>query len=367
MKVKYGANLKSEWVGACLDWYTNENSNVILREFKEEAYKQYLGSSLKITSLPAINIKDLLENCSVLERCRNAVEVIDCIDISRSIYSQFVEYSETSDGNRYETIFDDAVDSCITETQCEIQLQKSTTKRVLFLTLTDGYCQFKEKICVHQKGGFEFPLEHKPWASSFPFDIVPVGLKVLLRGTIQMRLGCLLLSEENVHVLGCSGTNRLPDYGNFLLQRLLSNAKLKQRVQRLIEKEKSINIVQTSNVAVQLNNDDGYEDDDDDELLAMVAAQSEQNLRNEEAKKEVVLIDGSYLAMEGKCTDNGSARWIVRAFIASITKKLSVCPHAKEWTMECVINDGSKCQEVKVSHNLKAFVPFLLPCTKCKY
>ncbi|KAH9525118.1 hypothetical protein Btru_000356 [Bulinus truncatus] len=174
LRNSYGINVSLEWLTACLEWIEQENKTNIKteRDLQCQVFEQWLmsdlseiGEKLLPTDLSLLDSKELKKNYPL--------QLISHIDIGRSLYSQLqnidsqtADCDETNDNNKPWMI---------------------KPSRMLLLHLTDGHMQVKA-------------MEYKP--IELLNGPLPYGSKILLRGPLKCRNGIILLTSENVQVLG---------------------------------------------------------------------------------------------------------------------------------------------------------------------
>ncbi|KAI8791790.1 recQ-mediated genome instability protein 1 [Biomphalaria glabrata] len=172
----YSIKVSSEWLAACLEWIEQENKNTGNVQSVENLqcliFEQWLmsdlseiGESLLPTSIASTDNVELTQNYPL--------QIISCIDVGSSLFSQLqkfegqkAEYDELSDNKKPWT---------------------AKPSRMLMLSLTDGHTQIKA-------------MEYQP--IQILNDPLPYGLKVLLHGPLKCRRGIILLTPQNIHILG---------------------------------------------------------------------------------------------------------------------------------------------------------------------
>lgn len=169
-----------EWILACINWIQEEHNSTNLRldakEVPRLAYGQWLTANLREleTSCLPSNVqnvqKTLLEGYFPLQ--------IECIrDIGQPAYQQYLKVSKIDHSNAEVTA----------EPPNYSQMEKQQASRMLKFEMTDG---------TQNISGMEYEL--------IPFMNLnmPPGIKVLVYGRIECRRGILLLTKDNVKVLG---------------------------------------------------------------------------------------------------------------------------------------------------------------------
>ncbi|XP_038047386.1 recQ-mediated genome instability protein 1-like isoform X2 [Patiria miniata] len=169
-----------EWTVECLDWLQQEyqGQNVKPNEMKQYVYDQWLDSDLTEIASPALppgiaqQRKTQLTGSYVLQI--NSVQ-----DISTPAYGQLIKLQ----GKENENVL-------VTATQATQQTQskfEQKSSRMLMLQLTDGHQSLEG-------------MEYQP-ISQLSVNILP-GTKILVHGSVQCRMGVLMLTANNVRVLG---------------------------------------------------------------------------------------------------------------------------------------------------------------------
>ncbi|XP_070568492.1 recQ-mediated genome instability protein 1-like [Ptychodera flava] len=168
---------KEEWCHACIEWIQDEYQNTSLSpsRIQEIVYEQWLHGDLKELAEPSLP-RGLSTQEKTILRGMYCLQVESVRDVSQPAYSQLQKLSGGTDPEELASTF--------TQTTPRWQTNSS---RMLMLQLTDG---------VQALQG----MEYKP-CPDLSVDMSP-GMKIQVQGTIQCRLGVLLLTSENVRILG---------------------------------------------------------------------------------------------------------------------------------------------------------------------
>ncbi|KAJ8285428.1 hypothetical protein GJAV_G00026690, partial [Gymnothorax javanicus] len=237
-------NVPSNWVEACVAWVLQEGSRAPVSQayVNEQALEQWLYTDLRVLAhpvLPPLGRVTKTELSGIF-----CVQMNSVLDISRPAYVQLQQRRGTDCSN----------DQVAAVTQATQRPWEASPVRMLMLQLTDGVQDVEA-------------LEYKP-VPTLNADLPP-GTKLLLQGVLQCRLGVLLLTPDNVRVLGGAVEE---------LQVALSQSRVLARILDLPEEEQP--------AAAAPEGESGRRDVDvsDEELLASleVAADSGYGSRNEQ-------------------------------------------------------------------------------------
>ncbi|KAG8189757.1 hypothetical protein JTE90_012932 [Oedothorax gibbosus] len=176
-----------DWVEACVNFVKQEhNQNITLQNLKNFVYQQWLTADLEEIGVPSLpsqlptTQKITLNGCFVLQ--------VDGIrDVGKPAYSQLKELERNVNTN--------AEFSAAPETTLAPWEAKPT--RMLMLNLTDG--------CIRVQG-----MEYKQITTLSPN--LPPGVKVQINGPVDCRFGILMLTSENIRVLGGEVESKLVQY-----------------------------------------------------------------------------------------------------------------------------------------------------------
>ncbi|XP_076371725.1 recQ-mediated genome instability protein 1-like isoform X2 [Tachypleus tridentatus] len=168
------------WTEACIEWVTDEHQangeNFSLERVKRCVYDQWLFADLRELATPCLPDESLTFQKYILQGC--FVLQMNCVkDVSQPAYAQLLKLQ----GRENEDTMVSAAPKHV------LPHWESKPTRMLMLTLTDG---------INYIQG----MEYKP-ITSLSVDLPP-GTKLLISGPVECRLGVLLLTPNNVKVLG---------------------------------------------------------------------------------------------------------------------------------------------------------------------
>ncbi|MFT7811857.1 recQ-mediated genome instability protein 1 [Arapaima gigas] len=168
----------SSWLEACVRWILEESRGTDMpqSQVNQQALEQWLLTDLRDLSHPVLP-------AGISEALKTEVSGFYCLqmdsllDISQPAYAQLQQWTGKDCSN----------DGVSAVTQATQRPWEAKPTRMLLLQLTDG---------VQNLEG----MEYEP-ISSLNTSLRP-GTKILLQGSVQCRLGVLLLKPENVKVIG---------------------------------------------------------------------------------------------------------------------------------------------------------------------
>jgi len=207
--VEKHVKVQEEWIEACIQWLSTETENKNLSPYQLHGlvYEQWLMSDLReisVASLPK-NISSTLD-MGILEGIYN-LQINYAFNIGVSAYSQLqkckglaVDDPPTEKNSR---LGKGAVNSYKTT------IKGGKTTRTLLFELTDGFQVIKavEYISIPE----------------IPDSITP-GLKIQLKGSILCRNGILLISPDNISMLGGSAEDLVDEFSlTTIFNNMLSN------------------------------------------------------------------------------------------------------------------------------------------------
>lgn len=165
------------WLECCLDWFKQQHSATYTDDYMcTEVMRQWLQTDIRdieIGSLP----NNLTKHKKYILNGTYAVQIMFIKDISKSSYSQLKTIRDMYKLTRAVAENDDN----------DYFTSNGTGKRVLYLNMTDG---------LQVINGFEYET-----VNSLQLNMKP-GVKIMLKGPLQIRNGELLLKSNNVQVLG---------------------------------------------------------------------------------------------------------------------------------------------------------------------
>ncbi|KAM9329577.1 recQ-mediated genome instability protein 1 [Gastrophryne carolinensis] len=166
------------WLEACISWIQEENSGSSLSqaEINKQVFEQWLLTDLRDLQHPVLP-SGILESLKCDLSGFYALQVDSLIDVSQPAYSQLQKLKGRENVN----------DQVTAKTQATQQPWEAKPTRMLMLQFTDGTQNIQ---------GMEYQS-----VPALHVGLSP-GTKILLQGTINCRLGVLLLKPENVKVLG---------------------------------------------------------------------------------------------------------------------------------------------------------------------
>ncbi|XP_074650576.1 recQ-mediated genome instability protein 1-like isoform X2 [Tubulanus polymorphus] len=165
-----------EWLNACIEWILSEyqEAGSSVTQLSHLVYEQWLETDLQqlnSSSFPLNLSKD--DKCNLNEKY--CVQINSMRDAGVSAYSQLQKLKGTENEN-------EQVSAAPTQTSWEPK-----ASRMLMMCLTDGNQQV-------------FGMEYKP-IPQINLNLPP-GTKLLLKGNIICRHGVLMLTRDNIEVLG---------------------------------------------------------------------------------------------------------------------------------------------------------------------
>ncbi|XP_022106857.1 recQ-mediated genome instability protein 1-like isoform X2 [Acanthaster planci] len=169
-----------EWTVECLDWLQQEyqGQNVRPDEMKQHVYDQWLDSDLGEVASPALP-PGIAQQKKTQLTGSYALQINSIQDISQPAYGQLLKLQGRENEN--------ALVSATQATQPTQSKFEQKSSRMLMLQLTDGHQSLE---------GMEFqPI------SQLSVDTLP-GTKILVHGSVQCRMGVLMLTANNIRVLG---------------------------------------------------------------------------------------------------------------------------------------------------------------------
>jgi RecQ-mediated genome instability protein 1 len=171
LEARKGLKVQHNWVKACLEWIEQEEGGgVPMASLREMVYKQLLHADLRdVVVQPCIPASVPQQQTTTITG-HFVVQVDSLIDVGAAAYAQLQKTKGQS------------LDDFDTKKNFE---PKPT--RLLLLSLTDGVTDFQA-------------MEYHP-IPQLTTDLTP-GAKLVLRGTIGCRLGTLLLTGDQVELLG---------------------------------------------------------------------------------------------------------------------------------------------------------------------
>ncbi|XP_035687290.1 recQ-mediated genome instability protein 1-like [Branchiostoma floridae] len=170
--------VSQEWLEACLDWLHQENqgSHLPLAQLNRMVYEQWLQADLQVVA-PGCLPQGIAEEQKTVLNGKFALQINSMIDVSVPAYTQLQKLRGRENAN----------DAVTAETQATQKPWEQKPTRMLMMQLTDG------------QQGLQ-GMEYQP-IRDLAVDMAP-GTKILVSGSVQCRLGVLLLDGGNVKVLG---------------------------------------------------------------------------------------------------------------------------------------------------------------------
>ena len=179
----------SEWIKACLEWCKTEDPcpTRTPESLALAVRSQWLDTDLRgegIQSGPQLRAADLhadkLKAPTPLKGTFN-LQLLGCHDISKSAYSQLQALKKVNNEN---------TDVTAERTQfSEVPAQNAASQRKLKLTLSDGFSTVAT-------------IEHEPCFNKLKETELHPGTKIRLIGPLHVRRGVILLTPQNIKVLG---------------------------------------------------------------------------------------------------------------------------------------------------------------------
>ncbi|XP_071800914.1 recQ-mediated genome instability protein 1-like [Asterias amurensis] len=169
-----------EWTVECLDWLKQEyqGQNITSDEMKQNVYDQWLDSDLNEIAAPSLP-QNISQQKKTLLSGNYALQINSLQDVSMPAYGQLVKLQ----GKENENVL-----VCATQQTQQTQNKfEPKSNRMLMLQLTDGHQSLEG-------------MEYQP-IPGLSVDTSP-GTKIMVCGTVQCRLGVLLLTAQSVQVLG---------------------------------------------------------------------------------------------------------------------------------------------------------------------
>ncbi|XP_018417130.1 PREDICTED: recQ-mediated genome instability protein 1 [Nanorana parkeri] len=166
------------WLEACINWILEEYSGSSLSqaEINKQVFEQWLLADLRDLDFPVLPA-GILNSLKFELNGFYAIQIDSLVDVSLPAYSQLQNLRGRGNGN----------DQVTAKTQVTQQPWEAKPSRMLMLQLSDG---------TQNVQGMEYQS-----VPALHVGLSP-GTKILLQGTINCRLGVLLLKPENVKVLG---------------------------------------------------------------------------------------------------------------------------------------------------------------------
>ncbi|XP_043939622.1 recQ-mediated genome instability protein 1 [Protopterus annectens] len=260
--------VSSPWLEACVTWIQQENqgTNLTQAEINKQVFEQWLLTDLRDLECPV-----LPEGVSGALKCElngiYCLQIDSLVDVSQPAYSQLQKLRGRDNPNEKITA----------TTQASQKPWEAKPTRMLMLQLTDG---------VQELQGMEYqpvPCLHT--------ELSP-GTKVILYGNITCRLGVLLLTSENVKVLGGEVEALVEEYGQ---EKVLA---------RLIGDSEDV-------TAVRPNNQNGNMENETDDLGQVFGPSDEELLASleDDGFRINSLADSGYLTRNSTITaDTASLR-----------------------------------------------------------
>ncbi|RWS10185.1 recQ-mediated genome instability protein 1-like protein, partial [Dinothrombium tinctorium] len=177
-------NVSDEWLQSTINSFgISANINV------NHIYRKWLNSDLRMNICDHICCDHFSSNAFDLSLARREIHGFHCVQLisvensSAPLIDEYNAFLELDD-DKNEDLY-----SQTTEKEVEEFRAKSKVKgpRLLSFILTNGKCEFKA-------------IEYKP--IDFLNDSLPIGLKLLLKGPLEIQMGIMFLTCQNVEILG---------------------------------------------------------------------------------------------------------------------------------------------------------------------
>ncbi|KAK7108077.1 hypothetical protein V1264_015877 [Littorina saxatilis] len=176
LQSSYSVQVPADWLDACIEWIRQENGGQMsVSQLQPMVFEQWLMSDLKElggTCLPA----DLPMQLSTQVYGPLALQVESMVDVGFPMYGQLQKVKGTLNGN--------------TDVSADKPLQPAwepKASRMMLLKMTDGQTEVQG-------------MEYRP-IPSITANLQP-GFKVVVQGAVKCRRGVLMLTADNLQVLG---------------------------------------------------------------------------------------------------------------------------------------------------------------------
>ncbi|XP_053558419.1 recQ-mediated genome instability protein 1 isoform X2 [Bombina bombina] len=205
-----------QWLEACINWIQeeNESSSLSQAEINKQVFDQWLLTDLRDLEFPVLP-QGILESLKFELNGFYALQMDSLVDVSLPAYSQLQKLRGRDNPNEQVTA----------TTQATQKPWEAKPNRMLMLQLTDGTQQIQG-------------MEYQP----IPIlnTTLPPGAKLLLQGTVTVRLGVLLLKPENVKFLGGEVEALLEEHSQVQVLSRLIGAEVSRLPQRSDTQEQDV-------------------------------------------------------------------------------------------------------------------------------
>lgn len=188
--------VSEEWVEACITFLKQEQPYTASQNLKKSVHEQWLVADLEEIACPSLP-QELPTTQKITLDGNFALQVQGIRDVSRPAYSQLKQLTNSINSNEE---FSSAPKAAVPEWEAK-------PSRMLMLNLTDG--------CIQVQG-----MEYR--SINFLSPNLSPGIKVLIKGPVECRFGVLLLTAENISILGGEVESKLQQFSreNILREQL---------------------------------------------------------------------------------------------------------------------------------------------------
>ncbi|XP_054718500.1 recQ-mediated genome instability protein 1-like [Uloborus diversus] len=187
--------VSSEWIEACAAFVKQEHSGLQLstQRLRNYVYEQFLAADLEEIQVPVLP-RDLLTVQKTTLNGPYVLQVDGIKDVSKPAYSQLKQLENSVNTN----------EEFSATPRASVPEWEAKPTRMLMLRMTDG-CSFIQG------------MEYKP----IPFlsPNLPPGVKVVIQGPLDCRLGVVLLTADKIKVLGGEVESKLQQFSRLALLR----------------------------------------------------------------------------------------------------------------------------------------------------
>ncbi|MFH4977996.1 hypothetical protein AB6A40_004705 [Gnathostoma spinigerum] len=172
--------LKDEWLQKATEFIFSYKENTSDNDLCQLVYEQWKFSNIKESTLPSTVLSSLRDKTKIVTNDRLILQINSVVDIGSSLLSQFSKLAyDCTDNSNF---------GCVTDSDTEEKnIFKAKPKRMLFLSVTDGFIFFQA-------------IEYSP-IKELSIYTCP-GCKILLRDEVLIRNNIFFLTEKNCQILG---------------------------------------------------------------------------------------------------------------------------------------------------------------------